>query len=321
MIINKIGISPVFKGALTLSDLLSSEGTMTFVFFNDNSNGVIFEIDTDIFKFILLKDGNSLVFQRNDSACIISLKELSKTVIEHTVFINWSHSELSILLMNKHRKLESKVQTRLTIPPNDLLNYAKKENLRPRSYFDNEENFRNKVHSCLLTINEKIYKTNSYKSFWDIQYDGNKIINRKPKIEIDIQPIINALLYDQMFQNGIEVIHEYKTGAGSLDFIFIGYIKGNGLSKICSEFKLAHSDDLEKGLIQQLPDYMISSGSNYGIYCVLNFKCTWFDKPVFDNDMQLDINLAKMKTKITKVIPDNIRTFIFELGKINTASK
>ena len=59
-----------------------------------------------------------------------------------------------------------------------------------------------------------------------------------------------------MLLSNIEVIPEHKTGEGNLDFLFIGYVEGQGMSRFCAEFKLAHSQDLNKGLLQQLPAYM-----------------------------------------------------------------
>jgi hypothetical protein len=37
------------------------------------------------------------------------------------------------------------------------------------------------------------------------------------------------------------------------------------------EFKLAHSDDIAHGILVQLPEYMARVGTDYGIYCVLDF--------------------------------------------------
>lgn len=152
-------------------------------------------------------------------------------------------------------------------------------------------------------------------------YDGNKIISRQPKKEVEIQPLIHCFLSDQMLLGNIEVIPEYKTGEGNLDFLFVGQVDGLGIRKFCAEFKLAHSNDLDNGLWYQLPKYMDVSNATYGAYCVLNFEGDWFDQPNLKRGEALDVHLNLIPSKLRKPVHENIRSFIFDLRKPATASK
>ena len=123
-----------------------------------------------------------------------------------------------------------------------------------------------------------------------------------------------------MLLAGIELIPEYQTGVGNLDFIFIGKIKNNGLSKICVEFKNAHSVDLVHGLEHQLPDYMRNTGSNYGAYCVLYYKGDWFNEPDFSmNELEMRLSICQKKSS-NPLVHEGIRVIIYSLAKKVSAS-
>lgn len=119
----------------------------------------------------------------------------------------------------------------------------------------------------------------------------------------------------------IEVFPEHQTGVGNLDFLLVGDIENIGRCYFCIEIKLAHSQDLEHGLVEQLPSYMRSLRSRYGTYCVLNFKGNWFDKPKIKDNHRLDfyLHLLTKESNIPEV--ENIRIFIFDFAKELSASK
>jgi hypothetical protein len=92
------------------------------------------------------------------------------------------------------------------------------------------------------------------------------------------------MLADQMRLSSIEVVREYSTGVGDLDFMFLGIVSRTGQRRLCAEFKNAHSDDLERGLTVQLPQYMKNQRATYGAFCVLWYKGEGFDHP---HDLEL----------------------------------
>lgn len=319
----QVVISPIFKGQLTISDLLTSGGTMFFwikeAIFKDG--GCVFQIIHDDFVFCLSVQQRRLVLQRNDSLLVLPLPEISdanQKVVLHAI---WAYDKLKLGYSIKSAKDNIEISTRPTAPPAKLINWARKNNLIQKEKFNSEEEFREKVYSCLQSINQKIHEADAYKSFWNITYNGNEIVSRIPKKEVEVQPLIQCLLSDQMLLSNIEVVPEHHSGAGDLDFMFLAYIPGVGIKKLCAEFKLAHSKDLENGLWRQLPDYMKAVQSTYGAYCVLDYRCEWFDKPKLIDKPALDLYLTLMPEEVCVPEHNDIRCFIINLGKPSTASK
>ena len=318
-----INITPAFKGTMTVADLLTTEGTLQFSTDRNyiHKGGFLCQLICDNFVFALSFKDNSLVFQRNETVSVLTLQEILDKNNKVMVFAMWTHEKLILHCIAGEDNKIAEVPTIPTVAPPQLIRWARKNNLIPIEKYSTEEKLRNKIHSCFLTINEKIREADAFKSFWNITYSGNKIIDRKPKKEVEIQPLIHCFLSDQMLLSNIEVIPEHKTGEGNLDFLFIGYVEGQGMSKFCAEFKLAHSPDLNKGLLNQLPTYMSVSKATYGAYCVLNYKGGWFDLPNLPEGRKLDIHLALVHGKLGNPFRLNIRSFIFDLFKIKTASK
>lgn len=319
----QVMIAPVFKGQLTISDLLSSEGTMMFV--TDEASiqngGFLFQVIEHDFIFCLSIQERNLVFQRNDVVLMMPLPDFSEPNQKAILSAAWTHGKLELRCCAHDIEESAEAPTQPTAPPAKLVSWARKRNLLPSENFKSEEEFREKVYSFLQSINQKIHEADAHKSFWNITYNGNEIISRTPKKEVEIQPLIHCLLSDQMLLSNIEIIPEHHSGAGDLDFMFLANIPGLGIRKLCAEFKLAHSKDLENGLWSQLPSYMSSTQATYGAYCVIDYRCEWFDKPKLNNKPELDIYLTMIPDELYRSEHKNIRCFIFNLGKPSTASK
>ena len=129
------------------------------------------------------------------------------------------------------------------------------------------------------------------------------------------------MLSDQAILSSFEIILEFKTGVGSLDFLLIGRLKNGSSTKICIEFKNAHSSDIIHGLTNQLPDYMKNCWSKYGVYAVLYFKGDWFDKPSYKDDTELFVKLQSEKQITGDPIQENIRIIFLSVSKPKSASK
>jgi hypothetical protein len=214
----------------------------------------------------------------------------------------------------------AEVPTRPTAAPPSLIKWARTQDLLPVTAYDSAEEFREKVHSCLRSIQDKVTETGAVNPFWNITYKGNTIKDRQPKKEVDIHPTIHCLLSDQLLMSSIEVVSEYKTGIGNLDFMFLGSVKDKGLAKLCTEFKHAHSDDIYTGFETQLPLYMRNSNAEYGAYCVLGFRGEWFDKPRISlNDLLFELNLRRMRS--SDPVLKRIRVFTFDFSRPESASK
>lgn len=320
-----INISPSFQGSLIIEDLLKTEATLSFVIdcMSIKHGGLIFSIEyKKDFIFVLSFQNNSIVMQRNEVISVLELGEFLEKSDSIEIFIIWSPTELILdCVISAEDRKRAEVITKAVATPIELIRWARKKHLLATEIYKSEEEFRNKVYSILASVNKKIQETNAFKSFWNIEYNGQEIIARNPKKEVELQPLIHCILSDMLLINNIEVIPEYSTGAGSLDFLFIAQVKDLGMIKICIEFKLAHSKDLQHGLLEQLPAYMSASNAKYGAYCVLSFKGGWFDKPNIGEDRDIQFYVNRIGIGSENPIINNIRTFIFDMAKPVTASK
>lgn len=305
----------ILKGVITPQDLLMSQGTFKFWTQGKDSTGFIFEFINEEFCFTFGMQNQSFVIQRNETVSVLTLEEFNENK-PMMVIVMWGFDSLWLICMQDDIKKEAVVGTTPCSPPVSLIRWAKKNNLLPIEEYDNEEQLRNKVCSCLQSIQDKINEAGSFNSFWNLHKDKLQT----PKKEIDVHQFLHCLLMDQMFISTIEVIPEHKTGIGNIDFSFIGKIKNNGFATICLEFKNAHSEDLKNGLVKQLPLYMKNKNAKYGFYCVLDYRGDWFDKPKIKNGQRIDMMLSNLANSTKDPIQRNIRILIFDLSKQKTAS-
>lgn len=314
----KCFISPSFQGGLFPKDFLQTKGTLHFV--TDwqvlDNDQLVFRVEDDNFVFQLGFKGSQIHFQRNKTISVVSTDDLVKDGRCQLIAM-WSPIELTIICGWEDHRKEIRIQTDAIVPPQPLLDWARKNNLLPTIEYNSEEEFRSKVYSCLDSIQDRINDAGCYNSFWNLKYKGNKIESRSPKKETDVHRLVHCVLSDQLLMSSIDIVPEYKTGVGDLDFMFIGGLSGKGLVKMCTEFKNAHSPGLIDGLLYQLPSYMGSKQVQYGAYCILNYKGDWFDEPYEDIADLRDL----IDFRLESPYKDRIRVFWLDLSKPRTASK
>jgi hypothetical protein len=326
---HKLQISSSYKSILTFQDILESSGTLITKVLDIDFNAfyeMIFKVQNEEFNFEFGIQKNVLIVIRNNITLKIDLKLYPSLNNQYWIGVSWSNSTLSLSLkiINPEGEpifIHEETETDLVIPSFSLISEARKLNLLPIIEYDSIQDFVNKVLSCLVSVQQKIEESGAYYSFWNVLYEGSQISERKPKKEIEIQPIIQSLLSDQCLMASIEIIPEYKSGAGDLDFLFIGRIKDRPNGYFCAEFKNAHSADLEKGLAVQLPTYLENRKTIFGAYCVLNYFGEWF--PLQEKFIEKDILsfLYDVQRKAKNPLLKKIRILIFNLSKPNSASK
>lgn len=113
--------------------------------------------------------------------------------------------------------------------------------------------------------------------FWDgdrkVEHKGKKIlVQRQPKSETNIQPTLHMIFDMVLSPLGIHVIRESDEGVGSLDFKFLYTTKVGTPLSVGVEFKLAHHNQVRKGISSQLPAYLRAIRSKSGIFVVMWFK-------------------------------------------------
>jgi hypothetical protein len=293
----------------------------TFSIPPSGSEEVLFNVEADGFVFMLYYKERKFFLQRDNAITVMDIDDFVG-LGELVMFAVWSYDEIRLYAktLDSFKSKSTAEPTAPTAPPPSLIRWARKNGIVAVSQFANGEHFRQCVHDALKSISLKIGEADAYKSFWNIVYKGQRIKERLPKTESEVQPLLNCLLADQMLTAGIEIIPEAHTGAGNVDFLLVSRVS-EALEKICLEVKLAQATDLEHGLFVQLPEYMRHHGAAYGIYCILNYKGEWFDKPVLPNDVSPMFYLS-VKAKEQNVPElERIRCFEISLAKPLTASK
>ncbi|MGB6065482.1 MAG: hypothetical protein WBG50_11780, partial [Desulfomonilaceae bacterium] len=203
--------------------------------------------------------------------------------------VQWSLTRLGLTIIDNSGRREALADTPSTFPPHILREWAKRQALTQVVRYANPLELYEAVLDQLQQLRDKILDTDAINGFWNIHYQGNRIISRTPKHEPDIHPQIRLLLYDLDIQKGLQVTPEYAAGAGRLDFLLSGQTHTGQIINVCLEFKLAHAADLAHGILEQLPEYMARRSTDFGIYCVLDFGQEYrfdpnqFEIPNFDS--------------------------------------
>jgi len=317
-----IKITHAFKSYIIPSDLLKSTASLKFWVERTGfeKGGFIFRAVAENFTFSLEFNNSSVICTRNNVINIVTTDDIHVLSKWLMICVTWTISTMAIQLFSGDDHKHFEVPTTPVVPPPSLIRWARQQNLVLTTEYESEEELREKVYSCIDSIQDKIDYYGAVNPFWNIQYEGKTIISRDPKKEPDIHPTLCCILSDQMLLASIEVIPEYHTGIGNLDFAFIGIVKNAGMRKICAEFKNAHSRDIYNGLTTQLPKYMQNKDAKYGAYCVLYYKGGWFSKPRLSiKDLPLKLNEKALESG-NPLTYDNIRIFIFNLSKSNSAS-
>lgn len=276
----RIIICDALRPMLPPSRLLASTFTMLVLLPRNNPNGVLFHVFAPGFKLeASIRDGQ-LILQRNGSEVKTTLPPDREGgppgLATPPTFVHVRPQ--SIALTTALENVE--VPTVATYPPQSLINWARRRALAPILQYDSQQHFFSTVVEALAGVQDTIEAASMQGAFWDEKRgDRGRIDGRVPKREVEIQPIIEGFLRDVGFTKSFEVIREPTAAAGRLDFYFLAGLRGGGLVGVCMELKHAHSDAIYDGLETQLPAYMRSKGAEFGIYGVLWFKGSDFDKP------------------------------------------
>ena len=157
-----------FKGHVSTSALLQSEGTIMFAAFKDNLkvNTHLFGInDNKGFKFVAVVQNAKVIVERCGSVVSLALDGILSTInpIRNNpirIFIVWAPTEIILYASVTGRKrlaINSQVRTTISIAspnisttPPELIRWARKQLLLPKRNYNTEEDFRLIVYSSLL---------------------------------------------------------------------------------------------------------------------------------------------------------------------------
>ncbi len=331
-----VSIAPTLRGHITYFDMINPQGTLEFqsdyAQFRDHKiEGFLFQISADDYCLEVGIINSTFYIMRNEYRLEWKVDPLQYPAGHIHCFAMWTPTWLRLILLDDamrktptdkrgaHVEAATKtIITRPTLPPVSILKWARRNAIAPMVTYDSERHFFEEVAASVKAIEDEINTLNLHNPFWDITYERGRISARLPKHETDIHPTIHALLYQIAIAKNFEIVPEYSIRGGRLDFLILGTVREKGIANVCVEFKLAHSPDIFQGLVKQLPAYMKSKGSGFGIYCVLFFKGKHFAEPAEYNIEQLDFALESQRKN---QLLDSIRVMVIDTGFTTPPSK
>lgn len=304
-----------------------------------------FLVQTEEYLLVFGRKGNEYFFRRNNIYVKLSIpspKQISAETM--SMAIVWGLDEIGItgyLASHEKKGLKPKweaksrdwKQTAPTVPPNSLYIWARKQLLISEKTYVNPGQVFNVVINALRGLNEEISRTNDLAGFWDEQRKGKKVIGLIPKREPVITKHIESQLRDITLQKNIDIMREIELGNSKLDLLFSAPLTDGTPAKVCVEVKKAHATDLAHGLLTQLPEYMRKAGTDYGIYCVLDFGTDYqhqinpfrelLHNPNFESNIELyRSNLGALLNMASSGLPfQNLVPIIIDVSVKPSASK
>jgi len=182
-----------------------------------------------------------------------------------------------------------------------------------KTKIETEKSLKEFVFRCVdLFVKHNIENHGGYKYLWKNDENGEQVPCREPETQPYIFSHLKAI-FDFM---GIQISREVESSNGEVDFLISFTNSQNKLLKLCVELKLAHADNIEKGLTKQLPVYLKGERCKYGVYLVLWYKCDFFNRPKkYKSLNELEGQLNKINAN------ENIATLIIDCTKPISPSK
>lgn len=330
---HRVEIAPVLRHQMSVHDLVGHSFTMiTGVGLTWSDPAVpklMFGVCAPGYELVCGTRNGQLQLSRNGQTAAAQLPELRPDVeTKMVVTVLWSPTELLVEVASTGFKSEQRVETPVTTVPFSLLEWLRSEGLERRTSYPTAEDVFSEVVNQLTAASEKITRSAAINGFWDVQYDGKRIVGRIPKKETDVHPTISLLLYDLDLMRGLQVVPEYDAGTGRLDFLISGWSEADRrMVHVCVEFKLAHSVSLASGILKQLPAYMQQRQTDFGVFGVINFGKDYPYDPsqfavirgfTFDatTDLDLALEIARAETGLR-----HVRKVIFDVSPQASPSK
>jgi hypothetical protein len=312
----RLELFPILSSNITFSDLCAPIGTIDFkshdgflrnslILFSFTYEEYIFEAKIQDGMVFIMRNG---LYQHSEQylgngSCTVALQWDIDSIGCGIVTPNSSQD------MNHHLRA---VHTPITIPPKEIVNILRKENLLNISKYENMDLFLGTIVDSLYCCQEDIRRHGAEKFLWNNKIAGNWV----PIDEPDISKFTASFLSVYGAMKNFDVICESVAGLGNMDFYIVAPVK-DSLGKIAIEAKKAESNDLVKGFKTQLPIYMDRIGTNYGIYLVY-----WLKSPDYPNPSKYKI-FAELEIEKLHPIPrpDTVRTVGINFSREGSPSK
>ncbi len=306
----------MIKSQMTFFDFCSPVGTIVFKakegflrsslkLFSFTYNDFIFEAKVSDGMVYIMRNGYYQHSEQylGDGSCDVALQWKIDSIGCGIIPPNSSTD------MNYHFRA---IQTPITIPSTEIVNLLRKENLLNNAKYDNMDVFFTAVIDSLHCCQEDIRRHGAEKLFW------KKTVEKtwQPIDEPDISRGVASFLSIYGALKNFDVTCESVAGTGSVDFYIVAPV-ADSIRKIAIEAKKAESDNLIQGFETQLPTYMHSIGTDYGIYLVYWLKSQDYAFPAkYDSYAVLELEKLHPIPRST-----TIRTIGMNFSKEITPSK
>lgn len=254
--------------------------------FRDNCSKISDYLELDISKI------NIDVFS---NYCISYIEKSTNRIIYDKFFAITNPSSFSTVTTRFIERLNSINLAESLISIRELLTNTKVETEKNLAEFT--------YRAFDIFVKHNIEQHGGYTYLWKNNSTGKLI----PRTEPESQPYIFNLLRAVFDFMGIQISREVVSSNGEIDFLVTYTDSANTLLRVCVELKLAHSNKVENGVTLQLPAYMKGERCRYGIYVILWFKCSDFDKPTQYQSVQgLDTRIKEINTndRISSMVVD-----------------
>jgi hypothetical protein len=230
----------------------------------DSGPGVHFRAVAPGYHLLAYHSGDGrLCLERNGIVCGVEMP-LGST---KRIILSWTPTSLEVQAGSN----KETIQTPLAGPPYEVRDWLRRKSLIPQTTYPDAAAVLDTVIQHIENISAKIKDTGAVAGFWDVTYDGQRILERIPKRETELTEVLGMHLSDLELTKNIRVLRETPAGSGRMDFLFIGTLDSGKSVPICCEVKRFHSDDVAHGLQKQLPEYMKLKATSFGIFAMLDF--------------------------------------------------
>jgi hypothetical protein len=267
----RLELFPQLKSQITFSDFCVPKGTIDFKVSDGFLKNHILLFSFTYNKFFLeAKIQNGMVFINRNGLYQHSEQYLGDGPCD--VALQWDIESIgcgivspnSLGNMNHHLRA---IHTPITIPPTEIINVLRKENLLNNSRYSDMDAFFASVIDSLHCCQEDIKRYGGEKLLWNKSKDGKSI----PIDEPEISRYVASFLSIYGILKNFDVSCESVAGGGNIDFHITAPV-ADFIGKIAVEAKKAYSGNLISAFTIQLPEYMKSIGTVYGIYLVYWLK-------------------------------------------------
>lgn len=272
----------ILKSQVTFSDFCVPVGTIDFKAHNGflRNSLKLFSLTYSDFIFeAQIRDG--MVFIKRNDLYQHSEKYLGDGSCH--VALQWTIDSIACGVvppdsptdMNHHLRA---VRTPITVPPAEMVNILRKENLLFNAKYRNMDDLFTTVIDSLHCCQEDVRRHGAERLFWRLGSDRTW----SPVDESRISRSVASFLSVYGVLKNFDVTCGSIAGVGLMDFYVVGPV-ADSLGKIAIEAKKAESDDLINGFKTQLPAYMKRIGTDYGIYLVYWLKSPDYPFPPSHN--------------------------------------